>query len=138
MDILFSAEKDWFSKNLENLKCEEETRAYIVSIFTKYLKTAQEDYSKESLTLLYSEARDKHNFIIYQNLGDWIFFCKTFFPEFLKNASDSYYQCIAKNCYYSCFKLINKKWKVFEELSDNFEYLNNKTIIELNKYKIHS
>jgi len=44
-------------------------------------------------------------------------------PSHLHDASRDYYQTIARLSYYSCYKLINKQWKLFEELSDNFPKL---------------
>jgi hypothetical protein len=133
MTLIHAADMGFFSKELDTLDCLSETKAYIVSIFSKYMKSAHDDFSRESLTLLYSKAREEHNFIIYQNLGDWIFFSQTMFPKSLDAASPEYYQTIARSSYYSCYKLINKKWKVFEELSDNFTYLEDKTIRILQK-----
>lgn len=88
--------------------------------------TADFDLSKDSVTVLFAQARSKHDFLIYQNLGDWIFFSNTMASAHLHNASQDYYQTIARLSYYSCYKLINKKWKLFEELSDNFPVLESK------------
>jgi hypothetical protein len=62
---------DFFSEVLKDLKCQEDTRAYIVSIYGKYRHT-NFDLSKDSITLLFSQARLKQNFSIYQNIGDWL------------------------------------------------------------------
>lgn len=118
---------DWTQKNitkffdeiLNDLNCHHDTRAYIVSIYGKY-KTAQFDLSKDSITLRFAQARTKQDFLTYQNLGDWIFFSNTLAPKHLQFASKDYYDTIARLSYYSCYKLINRQWKLFEELSDNF------------------
>jgi len=110
---------DFFVQVLEDLPCRVDTKSYIVGIFTKY-KTAQDDFSKDSITMLYSEAKMHHNFSKYQNLADWIFFANTIAPQHLNNASKDYYQTIARLSYYSCYRLIDKQWVCFEELADNF------------------
>lgn len=110
----------FFNEILSDLDCQRDTRAYIISIYDKY-KSSHADLSKNSITLLYAEARLQHNFSIYQNLGDWIFFSNTFAPNHLRFASKDYYDTIAQSSYYSCYRLINKQWKLFEELADNFQ-----------------
>jgi len=113
---------NFFEELLADIKCQPTTRIYITSIYGKY-KTADFDLSKDSVTLLFAQARNKHDFLTYQNLGDWIFFSNTMAPSHLHDASRDYYQTIARLSYYSCYKLINKQWKLFEELSDNFPKL---------------
>lgn len=108
-----------FEEVLSDLPCQSDTKAYIVSIYNKYL-TARHDLSKDSITLLFAQARDNHDFLIYQNLGDWIFFQNTIHNKPFKYTSRDYYDTVARLSYYSCYKLINRQWKLFEELSDNF------------------
>lgn len=116
---------DFFEEKLNDLNCQEDTRAYIISIYAKY-KNSDFDLSKDSITLLFAQARKKHNFYDYQNLGDWVFFSNTFAPNHLNAASKDYYDTVGRISYYSCYNLINKKWKLFEELSDRFIELEDK------------
>lgn len=109
----------FFEELLADIKCQPTTRIYITSIYAKY-KTAEFDLSKDSITLQFAQARDKQDFLTYQNLGDWIFFANTVAPQHLQFASKDYYDTIARLSYYSCYRLINRQWKLFEELSDNF------------------
>jgi hypothetical protein len=113
---------NFFQKILTNLKCREDTNAYIISIYAKYI-TADFDLSQDSVSLLFLEARQKQDFMIYQNLADWIFFINTTMPKHLRYASKDYYDTIARSSYYSCYKIIKRQWKLFEELSDNFTTL---------------
>lgn len=113
---------NFFEDLLTDLECQRDTKAYIVSIYGKF-RRADYDLSKDSVTLLFAQARNKHDFLTYQNLADWIFFSNTMAPSHLQAASQDYYQTIAQLSYYSCYKLINKEWKLFEELSDNFQKL---------------
>jgi hypothetical protein len=119
MDIAHKNITNFFEELLNDLKCQRDTKAYIVSIYGKY-KSAEFDLSKDSITLLYAQAHDKQDFLTYQNLGDWIFFANTLAPNHLKYASKDYYDTVARLSYYSCYRIINKQWKLFEELSDNF------------------
>jgi hypothetical protein len=119
MDINHKNITFFFEELLTDINCHRDTRAYIISIYGKY-KSSEFDLSKDSITLLFAQARNKQDFLTYQNLGDWIFFSNTLTPNHLNNATKNYYDTIARVSYYSCYKLINRQWKLFEELSDNF------------------
>lgn len=119
MDISHRNITNFFDELLSDLECQRDTKAYIVSIYGKF-KTAEFDLSKDSVTLMFAQARNKQDFLIYQNLGDWIFFANTLAPSHLRFASKDYYDTVARLSYYSCYRLINRQWKLFEELSDNF------------------
>lgn len=114
--------KEFFNQELERLKCNDMTKAYIVSVFDKY-KATNDDFSKESLTILYAKARYAQDFNTYQNIGDWMFFTRTMFPEHLNNASENYYTALAQMSYYQCYKII--KWQLYEFLADDFIKLTN-------------
>lgn len=124
----------FFDELLIDLNCQQDTRAYIVSIYEKY-KTANFDLSKDSVTLLYAQARHKQDFLIYQNLGDWIFFTNTIAPQHLQCASKEYYDTIARISYYSCYTLIDRQWKLFEELADDFQSLEAQVKLRIPKLK---
>lgn len=122
----FKTIENYFDEVLQTLPCENATKAYIVSIYAKY-RSAEHDLSKDSLTLLFAQAKEKQDFISFQDIGDWIFFSNTIVPNHLNNASPDYYHTLGKISYYSCYRLIQKQWKLFEELSDNFVVLENET-----------
>lgn len=121
----------FFEDHLKDLKCQPDTKSYIIGIYGKY-KSSEFDFSKDSVTLIYAKAKENQDFITYQNLGDWILFTKTLNPNHLNYASEDYYNTIARISYYSCYKLINKQWKLFEQLSDEFIPLVNQIKIKLN------
>lgn len=132
MNIIHQNITDFFDEILSDLQCHRDTKAYIVSIYGKY-KSADFDLSKDSISLLFAQARNKHDFLSYQNLGDWIFFSNTMVSRHFKFASKDYYDTIAKLSYYSCYKIINKQWKLFEELADDFNNLENQVKEKINK-----
>jgi hypothetical protein len=119
MDSFHGNISSFFDELLSDLNCQRDTKAYIVSIYGKY-KTAEFDLSKDSVTLQFAQARSNQDFLTYQNLGDWIFFANTLAPQHLQNASKDYYDTVARLSYYSCYRLINRQWKLFEELADDF------------------
>lgn len=116
---------NFFTEQIEILRCQEKTKAYIVSVLSKY-KHSQYDYSNSSLTLIFNEARLSGSFTIFQNLADWIFFCESVFPGYLKDASKEYYHSLAQNSYYNCYRLINKKIDIYENMADEFTDLTQK------------
>jgi hypothetical protein len=118
MDIYHRNVTNFFDELLNDLECQRDTKAYIVSIYGKY-KSSEFDLSKDSVTIQLAQARSKQDFLTYQNLADWIFFSNTMAPDHLKFASKDYYDTVARMSYYSCYRLINRQWKLFEELSDN-------------------
>lgn len=122
MEIITNNITKLFDELLIDLDCQHDTRAYIISIYGKY-KSARFDLSKDSITLRFAQARTNQDFLAYQNLGDWIFFANTIAPDHLRFASKDYYDTVARLSYYSCYRLINRQWKLFEELSDNFTTL---------------
>lgn len=108
----------FFQKRIQTLlKYEETTRAYIVNT----LSSLKHDYSKDSLTIIYAQAQQQSRFDLYQNIGDWILFIQSVCPAEEKNSE--YYNILAQNSYYRCYRILNKEWKVFEELADTFPNL---------------
>ena len=77
---------DFFGEMLSDLKCQDDTKAYIIGIYDK-CKSPEFDLSKDSVGLLFLQARTKQDFSIYQNLGDWIWFASTISPSHLRFAS---------------------------------------------------
>lgn len=127
----------FFEERLENLDCDPTTRAYITGIFTKY-KTATNDLScSGSILLTYTEAKNQQSFQKLNNIADWLFWAETMCPEFLNDASKDYYYTIGQLSYYSCYKLTNKKWVVFESLADQFIPLTYETrkLVRLNQHQ---
>lgn len=124
MFVAYPNVNKFFQEAFADLECRNDTKAYIISIYDKF-KSADTDLSNNSVTTQFAHARTKHDFNTYQNLADWIFFSNTLYQQHLKNASKEYYDTVARLSYYSCYKLINKQWKLFEELADNFQNIEN-------------
>lgn len=125
----FKSVNDYFQIELQKLDCEEELKAYIVSVFSKY-RSANTDLSKHSVTVEYSLAKFERDFVRFQNIGDWLFFTNTLYPDSLSHASKSYYHSVGQMSYYSCYTIV-RDWKLYEQLADRFIDLsdNARTII---------
>ena len=85
----------YFYDLFKELKCQEETKSYIVSVFTKF-KKSEEDLSPDSITILYFDARTKQDFSKFQQLGDWIFFTSSIAEQYNRHASKVYYDTIRR------------------------------------------
>lgn len=126
----FQSLNSFFQQKLQELDCEDILKAYIVSIFSKY-KSPEGDLSKQSITIEYTLAKFERDFSRFQNIGDWLFFTNTLYPESLNHASKEYYDSVAQMSYYSCYKIV-RNWKLYEQLADRFIDLTNRarTIIQ--------
>ena len=110
---------DYFESQLRSLRCSREVRAYIVSILSQY-RFSEQDLSKVSLTVKFSEAKSSQDFASFQRVGDYLFFANSFSPESLSGASKDYYYALGQLSYYSCYRLLNRSWRLYEELADKF------------------
>jgi hypothetical protein len=124
MELFTGTVNAFFQKELSVLKCDPVVRAYIVGVLSDF-KTAKIDYSQESITTVYSEASLNNSFLKFQSVADWLFLCSSLYPEHLNGASIDYYYAVGQVSYYRCYKLLNKKLKVYEALSDCFISLAN-------------
>lgn len=124
MEIFSNLEKVLI-KRLVDLNCDDLTRAYIASILIKY-KNTNFDYSRDSLTLLFEKASMERNFLLFQNIGDWIFFSQSIFPQHYISLQ-SYIENLGRLSYDRCYKIINKEFKIYQNLADDLPYLTKQT-----------
>ena len=117
--------REYFEDILEPLPVKYEVKAYMVSIFAKY-QHSEYDLSKSSLTMKYAMARDSRSFEKFQTLGDWLFFVNVIHPESLNGASKTYYYSLGQMSYAQCYSLLNRQWRIYEYLADDFIDLSNK------------
>lgn len=107
---------DWISVQSEY----QETSAYIKSTMKKYIKTENSPINK-SIVLMYSDASTSLEFEKFQQIGDWAFFTRVCFPESIK-CEKSLYDGLGRNSYYKCYRLLRRKWPLYKELADRFDY----------------
>ena len=133
MDLSFTNLNDFFAVALQDLHCTEKTKSYLINLYSSYQKPTY-DLSQENITLVFLEGRSTGDFHLLQQCADWIFFVQSMMPGHL--SSDDYYRDIGRLSYYTCYKLINRKWLIFEELSDRFEALEKEASQKLKKIQI--
>ena len=107
-------------QEVDALPCQNVTKAYIKGIYKDFIR-AEKVPNHSSITILYAEAKFSYDFEKFRSLADWLFYLKTLYPEHLNAASPDYYDAVAQNSYYRCYVIVNRQWKVFEELADQFE-----------------
>lgn len=116
----FTRLEDWFCRSLEAVEASPDARAYLVALFSS-MRSAQEDMSKESIVLAFAQARDTGEFMKFQRIGDWVMWGMAFAPESFdvpKVAVD-----LGRLSYYTCWRLTQKEWRVYEELADEMPRL---------------
>lgn len=123
--------EDYLNTKIKNLKCHRDTSAYILNTLCNY-KNSVYDFQNKSLTLEFAEAKFNVSYQRMQDLADYILFMEATYPKSLCGASSEYYHSIAQMAYNKCYILMNRSWKLYEELSDRFpeiiEQLHNDTI----------
>lgn len=107
-----------FENKVKELPNRDNTKSYIIGVFKDVKK--KHNFSNESITLIFAKAKSENKFELFQALGDWILFTESVYPQHLKYASKDYYFAMAQISYFRCYRLINKTWDLFEELSDDF------------------
>lgn len=117
LESFFTEKLKLLLKNYQKPTC-----AYVINVF-KSAKKESGDYSKDSLTIVYSQAKFEQRFELFQNIADWILFMKSLYPASLRGASEEYYNALAQDSYYRCYRLLNRQWLLFEELADKFPQL---------------
>lgn len=113
----------------KEINCQLDTKAYIQSIFKEYIVT-NNDLSRNSITMIYLEAKLEYNFSAFKNIGDWLLYTKTLFPQ-AQMSQNSYYDIIAKDSYLMCYKILNQKWPLFFELSQQYIELSKQLQIKI-------
>lgn len=114
----------FFEEALVDLNCRADTKNYLIHLYSDFRST-QNDLSQNNLTILFAQAKTNNDFRLHQQLADYIFWAKTMVPRHFNNSND-YYENMARLSYYSCYRLINRQWLLYEDLADNFPILERK------------
>jgi|SRR5579871_4567820 len=123
---LFVAEK-WtavnqhFAEKLKALPRDPETVAYVVGVLGKR-KWEGDDLSQDSILLAYVDANEKGDFAGFQRIGDWVLFADIMVPAHFTGVRE-FVENVGRLSYYRCFRLMGGKWRVYEELADDFPRL---------------
>lgn len=109
---------NFFSEKLNDFPYGDTVKAYIISICKQYLKP-DNDFSKQSLTLLYIKACENGDFSQFQSIADWSFWLAVFqAPAFIEHKI--LYEGIARTSYDRCHRILRGQWPIFEQLADEF------------------
>lgn len=118
MDIIKGLDA-WFSERLQGLEgYRPETIAYITGVLKAQGKPRGQDcMAGQSVVLAFHEAKLTGNFAQYQRIGDWILFVDVILPDSIKHEREAIVT-IGQLSYLTCYRLVQHKWDVYEELSD--------------------
>jgi hypothetical protein len=105
----------WFADAVSNVKCSNETRAYIVGVL------ARPEVPTGSIVLEYARARNL-GFPALQRLGDGVTWLAIVAPECL-GTHERVAVSVARVSYGTCHRLLRGRWKLYEELADDLPRL---------------
>lgn len=104
---------EWFARQLIDLRCGREARAYVVGVLAGRI----DDMSHESVVLAYRDAALTGDFATFQRIGDWTLWVSAFAPHPLKGQRDLV-ERFGRLSYYSCYRIMRGQWRLYEELAD--------------------
>ena len=107
----------WFDNLTRNLKCSQNTKAYVTGVLTQY-KSSIDDMSNQSIVVAYSEARISGNFVDYQRIGDWVLWISSVYPNAISSDKEVV-QTVGRLSYNACHRILKGNWPLYEELADN-------------------
>lgn len=108
---------DWVSDLIGDLRCGRDTKAYVISVLAKDVGP-DTDMSKMSLVLAYEEARRTANFVVYQQIGDWVLWVSSVHPGAISE-NQEVVQTVGRLSYSACNRMLRGSWPLYEELADN-------------------
>lgn len=117
---------DFFKKNLEQLKCDETTKAYIVGLLSR-APQGEFNLAGRSITVSFANAKENYDFFAFQRLADYLFFTNAIFGQYLEANNTQYNEDIGRMSYYNCYRILKKQWIIYEDLADNFGNLTQMT-----------
>lgn len=108
---------EWFQERLAALAVEEETRAYIVGLFSEMRRTDDHDreMSDESMVLAFATAVRVGSFQGFQRVGDWGLWVSVYAPESVE--SPDVVHEISMLSYDACDRIMLRRWPSFNELA---------------------
>ena len=127
--------RSWFTTILDNkLNCSKQTTSYIINVFSTYSRS-EVSLTKESIVLAFIHAKQSYSFVEFQSLGDWVLWSKTFRNEGILSYNDVY-ESLGRISYQTCYKLLAKKWPLYEELADLLPEITNNVRVIINDQMI--
>jgi hypothetical protein len=112
---------DWFAERLEAVNCSPDARAYVVSVLSSF-KRADGDLSDRSIVVAFANARDHGNFEHFQRIGDWVLWTATIMPGAIAEHRETI-ETLGRMSYYTCHRMVQRTWPVYEELADELPSL---------------
>lgn len=116
---------NYIENKINKLSYSIELQSYLIQI----LKKPSIDLHNTIIILEYAKAYNNYNFNKFQQIGDWILFSQSIYPNSLNGGTFEYFTSIGQISYFQCYKILKKQWKIYEELSDLLPDI----IIDLNK-----
>lgn len=105
--------EEWFRERIEVIPHSPELKAYVVGVLKRFV-VAPFDLPSNSVVIAYANAKFSGDFVKFQQLGDWILWQRSFMPT---QDHVEIIERVGMESYQSCYVLLRKQWKVYQELS---------------------
>jgi hypothetical protein len=106
----------WFDDRLQHIRCARETRAYITGVLMERVRLGG-DMPGRSIVLEYYEASQNGDFESFQRIGDWVLWSGVVTPGVFE-AHGEVYESLGRLSYYACYRILQRRWQLYEELAD--------------------
>lgn len=113
--------KNFFERVLRNSSASIEVQAYITKTFLDYI--VSNEITRDSFVIAYADAKQTSSFLKFQHLGDKVLWINTFHPA--GTSDKTLTDTIGQLSYFTCYRLIQRQWKLYEELADTLPKLTN-------------
>lgn len=106
----------WFAEVLREVRCSDDTRAYVTGVLAGFKTTQQMLDPSASIVVLFADARRSGEFSAFQRLGDNVLWLGAFCHEAIDD--HKLIETIGRSAYFSCYTLLGRRWRCYEELAD--------------------
>ena len=100
--------KQWIDCALDDVKSSKEAKSYIANVLS------QHSLNDCSLVLKFCDAKASGKFHLFQEIGDYVLFVNSLFATQHRDV----HLTLARLSYYSCYRILQKQWPLYEELAD--------------------
>lgn len=106
----------WFAEVLQDVRCSADTRAYVTGVLASFKTTQQMLDPSASIVVSFANARRSGEFSAFQRLGDNVLWLGAFCHQAI--GDHELVETIGRSAYFSCYKILDRKWRCYEELAD--------------------
>jgi hypothetical protein len=116
--------RSWFFSAVKDAPVSDMARVYVIDVMARPERV---DMSTESIVLARAKAV---TFVDHQRIGDWALWIGAFHPT---HEHIQVTEAIGRMSYHSCYRLLGRRLRVYEELADQLPSIVNHLHVRLNE-----